>query len=1355
MISELLKSDQISSFKNKLLDTGVILNSLITTYNTYDSQVKILFFTKSASNELRIADGNSIFKISFSFINSFSNVMFYVSMQSNKYFIRICPRFETQIWDFSFNLSSSNLVYDYADTTINSTEKLNCLSAKNNLSMLVAIIGEKIVYSLDNSNKSSPFITLNDDETIIRMFAFYDVYLDEKVYLLSLSIRQELYILYIYADRAQTSPSNTYKFNSRNMKLYQNIDFSFESNFLIIFTWESGSNDFVYLISLSGANEGKIITTRTNIYNHHTIQNFQFHSSSKFYTLKYESSSDSFTGNIMFDIGYYTDTNFYITVSDGASFYPYLNYAGSVGKILVNNVDTGNLRLVECAYATDSGVCKMGCGNSKGIIKEEAVKGCYLCSNLRRPLYEDRCSSCVDGLTANSSSICEFNCKSEAVNIFYDDSQSKCVSSCPKGAAPLWYGNCYKCARFGLLYEDGKCVADCSSSKTNNYGFCINCKDIGQLNCFSNCCSTCPTNFGTISNGNDCMDCQSQGLMEMSGKCVSTCSIGYEVKNGNCSLCRSNTTNKYYLDVNDLSKGTCVSSCPENTEINSTNFICKQCSSYSLFYEDGNCVLQCKYCTDSNNICYVCNTCEKQGLFLDRNTNTCVSSCPEGSSIIGEKECALCSEQSIKSFYFNKKCLKTCPIGTIVSRGVCKECKYTKSTKFYLDVNDLSKGSCVARCPAYTEVDSINLICKKCSSYSQFYQNWKCVDKCSYCSDSNNICIFCNDCQFKGLLLDRNTNTCVSSCPQGSYVIEKNECALCSELTVKSFYFNKKCLNQCPDLYISDRNFKCVCAALQYENFCFDICPNGTGVSPVNKNLCIECITLGKYLFNQKCVDICPEGTIIDNTNHICSFNPFLADQCSDDCSKRGKCLEKNTNKCQCDDGYIGNFCEIQEKQIIEPNENLFIYTRDSLLISEVNIFHYQLKIKDKFVVLKNYTLQWEVKYPSLKIGNFSKEEYFWYLPDESYISGRSDDCIKIAPFSFQDGENIISLSIFDYSNFKFYNSSLKLEMRNFDRSRFNLSIHYYDSNIEVPYATGYVSMVYIKVEDFTEINSMSNNFKYKLFYANKDDQFLPVTAVYQSSPKFIGYLPVTNRIAVSIQDNRGQVTQISSQVNVRKQINTNEIEIENQINSIISKNNTVLNEKLLRINDHFNYINSSLSISTVISLTYFLKRSFEDIIKTENSTVSHSSLLAVYNHLVMNLINSISSNLNLVLNMNEVMLNFTKAIYSLKDPVQINRNDCNSYYKSLDLIFTCLTNSNLNKKIMSEQISTVKKSISYMNKFLTMSMIQGEQISIKGKNFLINIEKPSRQGEVINFEDEVTNDLIYPNSSINNFNLT
>jgi hypothetical protein len=53
------------------------------------------------------------------------------------------------------------------------------------------------------------------------------------------------------------------------------------------------------------------------------------------------------------------------------------------------------------------------------------------------------------------------------------------------------------------------------------------------------------------------------------------------------------------------------------------------------------------------------------------------------------------------------------------------------------------------------------------------------------------------------------------------------------------------------------------------------------------------------------------------------------------------------------------------------------------------------------------------------------------------------------------------------------------------------------------------------------------------------------------------------------------------------------------------------------------------------------------------------------------------------------------------------------------------------------------------------MSMIQGEQISIKGKNFLINIEKPSRQGEVINFEDEVTNDLIYPNSSINNFNLT
>ena len=170
----------------------------------------------------------------------------------------------------------------------------------------------------------------------------------------------------------------------------------------------------------------------------------------------------------------------------------------------------------------------------------------------------------------------------------------------------------------------------------------------------------------------------------------------------------------------------------------------------------------------------------------------------------------------------------------------------------------------------------------------------------NYSSDCSNICfqenvkIDLNNsqciCTDNAYITINNPNICYNSTPEGYYFNNNesiyfecfNTCKFCNGpgdefdnnclecLDNHSFLndslYNMSCYKQCDNFYYFDENNKYICT----EN---EICPDKFSKLIINKKKCIdECEKddFYKYEFNNYCFDKCPNGTLESENNYIC-----------------------------------------------------------------------------------------------------------------------------------------------------------------------------------------------------------------------------------------------------------------------------------------------------------------------------------------------------------------------------------------------------------------------------------------------------------------------------------------------------
>ena len=431
----------------------------------------------------------------------------------------------------------------------------------------------------------------------------------------------------------------------------------------------------------------------------------------------------------------------------------------------------------------------------------------------------------------------------------------------------MFYG-CYSLISLNLLnfkvssLNYGTYLIKCGVNTT----FCINETEFKEKvnipsNIINNCSDFCFNNtHKIISENNKCIDeCINDNKYQYEYKnlCYSSCPFGTYPNNYTCQ--ESLICENYY----DYNHSKCFDTIPEGYYLND-----------SLSKTVDRCHINCKTCkekdNENNNNCLTCIN----DLFLD--FGNCVSNCTRGyfndssnnkiCKCKDKKKCNSCSNESLEM----DLCITCDNDGGFyekyddnVNKSSFIDC-FQKEDGYYIDNNILKP--CYKNCKeCYGEGNENMHNCKTCiENYTfindSFYNEKNCYPKCEYYYyfDINNN-YFC---------------TLNNSCPDNykNLIIEKN-----------------KCIYNCSydNIYI-----------YEYNNTCYDICPNGTH-NTTDSFICEKDLICEKYYnyTHDGCLDYIPQGyylndsslKTIDKCNNKCS-------NCSLESNKNDLCISCNNN---------------------------------------------------------------------------------------------------------------------------------------------------------------------------------------------------------------------------------------------------------------------------------------------------------------------------------------------------------------------------------------------------------------------------------------------------------------------------
>ncbi|KAL6456780.1 hypothetical protein MHYP_G00353240 [Metynnis hypsauchen] len=429
-----------------------------------------------------------------------------------------------------------------------------------------------------------------------------------------------------------------------------------------------------------------------------------------------------------------------------------------------------------------------------------------------------------------------------------------CDITCHKCTGPK-NDDCLSCL-FTRVMDDGRCVRNCNSGKFERdwechrcHHTCHECSDVGPDKCTScnkdrfgverylfdhecrdscpeghypsskNICESCPPHCLVCSSGSHCLQCAAQ-FYSKDGTCVKLeCGLGKvaDVDDDDCVPCEEGC--QKCLSVNPKHCLSCLENyyqlgsschriCPERTFADNTTMMCMHCDDH------------CVNCDESQ--CYLC----EEEYYLSG--SMCVKNCTEGFYGDLKKECEPCHPdcRSCGGPFYDD--CDSCEDGMRLVDGKCI---------------DISR---VVKCPTshflnkHYECEQCHSFCMVCSGPGQ--------DQCNTCKD--------------GMFLVAEKQTCVSSCPAGTYgnktsghcedcllgcvlCQEAHRCLKCRADKVQLYLQNGLCVTECQRGYPNDGECRS--------------CAEGCASCEDSADHCLSCDK--QYILHKNtCVSHCPEN---------------------------------------------------------------------------------------------------------------------------------------------------------------------------------------------------------------------------------------------------------------------------------------------------------------------------------------------------------------------------------------------------------------------------------------------------------------------------------------------------------------
>ena len=384
--------------------------------------------------------------------------------------------------------------------------------------------------------------------------------------------------------------------------------------------------------------------------------------------------------------------------------------------------------------------------------------------------------------------------------------------------------------------------------------------------------------------------------------CYRACPENSHVTIDNNSLCLKDPEG-YYLDIeNDIYKN-CYNSCARcSNEGNKNNHNCLECISNYRFINN----------TDKQNNCY--ENCNYYYYFdlLDEYHCTSSKNCPLfQNKLIKEKNKCIdnCTKDDVYIFEYNDICYEVCPNNTYLSIDNSYLCQVNPEG-YYLDNDNIYK-QCYLLCKKCNKKgDEINNNCLECIENYKFIYNKEnnCYENCDndyyYFDSSNNYsCITENECLLKNRKLIKERKECIDDC--------KND-------NIYKYEFENKCYEECPNNTNISNNDDNLCIKYQdyYTSYtdnynkCYQSCKTCSGEGNENEHNCTECISNFTFINDNdkkaNCYEKCDKYYYFDleNEYHCTTICPEEQNKLI---IEKNKCI----NKCFNDDTYILEFNNI------------------------------------------------------------------------------------------------------------------------------------------------------------------------------------------------------------------------------------------------------------------------------------------------------------------------------------------------------------------------------------------------------------------------------------------------------------
>ena len=453
-------------------------------------------------------------------------------------------------------------------------------------------------------------------------------------------------------------------------------------------------------------------------------------------------------------------------------------------------------------------------------------------------------------------------------------------------------------------------------------------------------------------------------ISDCSNTCFSEDNIKLLVENKECTTDCSND-DTYKLEYKNI----CFEECPDNTHASYDNLNLCQIKGDGFYLENNiymPCYSSCKICNgfgnEDNHNCVECiidyifinetgkeNNCYRKCdyyYYFDHSGNyqcTEANECPEeyNKSISQKGKCVdQCSRDDTFQYEYNNECLSECPPDyycTLNNSFLC----VNNPDGYYFDINIYRP--CYFSCNnCYGEGNENNHNCESCKIH------YKVIPE----MNNENNCY--KDCDYYYFIDDSGNYQCTTedSCPdeKNKKIESKKKCIdNCTNEIPYIYEYNNVCYNECPNnTYLTtDNNYLCqknpegYYLDINIYKPCYPLCKkcNEGGTSDFHN--CEECISGYHFLdgrgIENNCYEICEFFYFEDSGNYICSSNNGCPSEKSKYILDKDICIEK----CEDDDENKVEYNNTCYKNC--PNDSHI--TSDNINLCKINPEGYYLDV--------------------------------------------------------------------------------------------------------------------------------------------------------------------------------------------------------------------------------------------------------------------------------------------------------------------------------------------------------------------------------------------------------------------------